>query len=152
MTAAWLGVVSRLHVMRGVAGGFAQVCHGKAQPLRKMQPGDIFIYYSPTVEMNGRPLKAFTAIGIIADDEVFQFDMGDGFVPFRRRVRYAEAKEVALDTLRSQLDLCADPSWGMILRRGLVPLSPGDMYTIASAMGVDLTLPVFSHEAKASSY
>ncbi|TDM67930.1 EVE domain-containing protein, partial [Lactobacillus crispatus] len=25
---AWLGVVSRTHVRRGLAGGFAQLCHG----------------------------------------------------------------------------------------------------------------------------
>jgi hypothetical protein len=32
---AWLGVVSYAHVRTGVAGGFAQLCHGKAQPLRR---------------------------------------------------------------------------------------------------------------------
>ncbi|WP_275249374.1 hypothetical protein [Vandammella animalimorsus] len=30
----WLGVVSREHVQRGVAGDFCQLCHGKAAPLR----------------------------------------------------------------------------------------------------------------------
>ena len=43
----WLGVVSRAHVERGVAGGFAQLCHGRAAPLARMQTGDWLIYYSP---------------------------------------------------------------------------------------------------------
>ena len=139
MSRAWLGVVSRAHVMRGMAGGFAQVCHGKLQPLRRMEQGDMFVYYSPATEMHGAPLKAFTAIGEIEDGDVFQHDMGGGFVPFRRRVRYAAAQEAPLETLRSELDLCAAPNWGMALRRGLLPLTQRDLYTIAGAMGVDLT-------------
>lgn len=37
----WLGVVSGAHVQRGAKEGFAQVCHGKAQPLRRMKRGDV---------------------------------------------------------------------------------------------------------------
>lgn len=139
----WLGVVSQAHVQRGVGGGFAQVCHGKAPPLRRMQPGDVLIYYSPTVELGGQPLKAFTALGWVEDDTIFSFDMGGGFVPFRRRVRYAQARAVPLDAVRGALDLCAAPGWGMALRRGLLPLSEADLHTIASAMGVDLAAPRF---------
>ena len=32
---AWVGVVSRAHVLRGVEGGFAQLCHGKHAPLSR---------------------------------------------------------------------------------------------------------------------
>jgi hypothetical protein len=32
----WVGVVSKEHVDIGVAGGFAQVNHGKAGPLERM--------------------------------------------------------------------------------------------------------------------
>jgi hypothetical protein len=46
----WVGTVSQEHVDRGKVGEFAQVCHGKKSPLQRMQPGDIFIYYSPTVK------------------------------------------------------------------------------------------------------
>ncbi len=136
---AWLGVVSRTHVLRGVSGGFAQVCHGKEGPLRRMRAGDHFVYYSPTVNMGdkgGVPLRAFTAIGILTDDEVFPFDMGGGFVPFRRRVRYAPAREVSLASIQDRLELCARPSWGMALRRGQLPLSNADFLVIAEAMGV----------------
>lgn len=135
---AWLAVVSRAHVRRGVADGFAQVCHGKAPPLRRLEPGDWLVYYSPSMEMGGAPLRAFTAIGRVEDDRVFAFDMGGGFVPFRRRVCYLDAREAPLSPLVAELDLCAARSWGMALRRGLLPLSLGDLAVVARAMGVRL--------------
>lgn len=135
---AWLGVVSRAHVRRGVAGQFAQLCHGKAAPLRRMQRGDWLVYYSPSVEMGGAPLRAFTAIGQLEDDDVFSFDMGGGFVPFRRRVRYVAAREVPLDDVKNRLQLCATPHWSMSLRRGHLLLADSDARIIAAAMGAAL--------------
>ena len=41
----WIGTVSQEHVLRGVAGGFCQVCHGKAAPLNRMKRGDWLLYY-----------------------------------------------------------------------------------------------------------
>jgi hypothetical protein len=131
----WLGVVSQAHVQRGVRGGFAQVCHGKAAPLRRMKRGDWLVYYSPSLEMGGAPLRAFTALGQIVDDEVFSFDMGGGFVPFRRRVRYVTSGEVRLDDVKRELELCRGPHWSMALRRGLLRLDPRDLSIIADAMG-----------------
>ncbi len=70
-TRYWIGVVSRDHVLRGVEGGFAQVCHGKERPLKRMHQGDWLIYYSPRISMGkGTPLQAFTAIGRVADERI----------------------------------------------------------------------------------
>ncbi|MBR1216709.1 EVE domain-containing protein [Bradyrhizobium sp. U87765 SZCCT0131] len=131
---AWLGVVSRAHVRRGVAGGFAQLCHGNAQPLRRMRTGDWLVYYSPSEERGGPPLRAFTAVGQVADDDVFAFDMGGGFVPFRRRIRYVDAMDAPIDSIRHHLALCAAPNWGVTLRRGHLPLAASDFALIAAAM------------------
>src|SRR5208337_621234 len=80
----WIGVVSRQHVLRGVAGGFAQVCHGKGAPLRRMQEGDWLIYYSPVEQMGqAEPCRRFTAVGRVRSGETYEADMGGGF-PFRR--------------------------------------------------------------------
>lgn len=133
---AWLGVVSRAHVQRGAAGGFAQLCHGKAQPLRRMRQGDWLVYYSPTIEMGGAALRAFTAIGQVEGADIYPYDMGGGFVPYRRGVRYVDAKEAALDMIKPKLKFCAQPNWGMALRRGHLPLDAADFATIAAAMGV----------------
>jgi hypothetical protein len=101
-----------------------------------MKQGDWLVYYSPSVEMGGAQLRAFTAIGRVEDDDVYPFDMGSGFVPFRRRVRYARAREVALDAVKGHLELCARSGWSFALRRGLVPLSPIDLAVLGAAMGV----------------
>ena len=100
----WIGVVSAAHVKRGVEGGYAQLCHGKSAPLRRMRPGDWLIYYSPLTEMSqGKTLQAFTAIGEVADDRVYEYRMSESFVPFRRNIRYIPCREVRIAPLLEQL-------------------------------------------------
>ena len=131
----WLGVVSKEHVLKGVAGNFAQVCHGKKGPLSKMKKGDWLIYYSPGDKMGESNLKAFTAIGKISDDEIFQFKMAPNFIPFRRKVDYLVGYlELPLSTIKSRLELCKESSWGYKLRRGLIELSESDFDLIKKAM------------------
>ena len=48
MSRSWIAVASAEHVRRGVALGIMQVGHGKAAPLRRIQPGDRVAYYSPS--------------------------------------------------------------------------------------------------------
>ncbi|MGH3427809.1 MAG: EVE domain-containing protein [Terriglobales bacterium] len=131
---AWLGVVSRSHVVRGVGLGIAQVMHGKRAGLARMRPGDWLVYYSPrTAYPDGDPLKAFTAIGRIADEEIWQADEGD-FHPYRRRVDYLDiARELPLSEVSAELELTAQPNWGYQLRRGLIPLSDADVGIIRDA-------------------
>jgi len=79
-------------VRAGVAGGFCQICHGKA--VRRLRSGDRIVYYSPTTRMRGgEPVQAFTAIGLVEGGEPYSCDMGGGFVPFRRPVAFLEASE-----------------------------------------------------------
>lgn len=133
---AWLAVVSAEHVRRGVELGIAQVHHGKRAGLARMQPGDWLVYYSPRERMRGGdPIKAFTAIGRIADEEIWQADEGS-FKPHRRRVDYLrDAHDVPVAKLMDRLDLTsAGPSWGHQLRRGLLPLSDADLMVIREAM------------------
>ena len=79
-------------------------------------------------------LQAFTAIGTIADDEIWQADEGD-FKPYRRRVDYdVSARTTPVETLRQELELTSGPNWGYQLRRGLVQLSDHDVTVIRRAM------------------
>ena len=98
----WIGTVCQEHVLRGVAGGFCQVCHGKAAPLNRMQRGDWLLYYSPKIRLHGNEkLQAFTAVGQIADDHAYPFQMSADFIPFRRNVAYAEiARDCPLSIAR----------------------------------------------------
>jgi len=121
--------------MRGVALGIAQINHGKRAGLTRLAKGDWFAYYSPRESYpDGAPLKAFTAIGVVADDEIFQADDGD-FHPFRRRVDYVSgAREVPIAEFGGALDLTSQPNWGYRLRLGLVPLSDHDLGLLRHAM------------------
>jgi hypothetical protein len=132
----WLGVVSAEHVRRGVSLGIAQIGHGKRAGLARMRAGDTLIYYSPRERLrDGEPVRSFTAIGTIADDEIWQADEGT-FKPFRRRVSYDDSAQVTpIEAVKPQLDLTSIPNWGIVLRRGLVKLSPHDVDVIGRAMG-----------------
>jgi len=130
----WLGVVAAEHVRRGVGLGIAQIGHGKRAGLDRMKVGDTLVYYSPVERLGDRvPLRQFTALGVIADDEIWRADEGE-FKPYRRRVRYADTSPVPLDTLRNDLHLTTQPNWGYQLRRGLLPLDAHDVALIRDNM------------------
>lgn len=114
-----------------------QVCHGKAAPLRRIQACDRVAYYSPTDRFGAADgLKSFTAIGTVLPGEPYQFDMGGGFVPFRRDVSWWPAEETPIQPLLDRLELTAGVrNWGYPFRFGLLPVSPGDFDLIAAAMG-----------------
>ncbi len=134
----WIATVSKEHIMRGVADSFMQVCHGKEGPLKRMQPEDMVIVYSSKVSMQGDDkLQAFTAIGEIADDHVYQHAMTEQFIPFRRRVNFMPCKEVSILPLINALNFIPDKRhWGYPFRFGLLQIGEEDYKLIAGAMGV----------------
>lgn len=134
----WIGIVSQSHVERGVADGFAQLCHGKAAPLRKMNVGDGFIYYSPKTDMSdGQPLQLFTAIGKVIGDSVYEYEMSPGFAPFRRDIQYLKCTPAPIKPLIPFLSFIKDPKhWGYPFRLGQIEITKEDFEIIAQAMGV----------------
>ncbi|SMH47913.1 EVE domain-containing protein [Azospirillum agricola] len=137
----WIAVASAEHVRLGRAAGFMQVCHGKAAPLRRLGPGDRVAYYSPSEVYRGKDkLQIFTAIGLVREGGPYQFDMGGGFVPFRRDVDWLKAREAPIRPLLDVLDFTGGTrNWGYQLRFGLFEVSDHDMRCIARTM--DATLP-----------
>lgn len=137
----WLAVASAEHVRIGRAGGFMQVCHGKAGPLRRIGAGDGVVYYSPATVMAGKDgLKSFTALGWAQAGAPYRFDMGGGFMPYRRGVDWGVTREVPIAGLLGRLDFTANRNWGYQLRLGLCPLSDHDFGLIAEAMGAGKAL------------
>jgi hypothetical protein len=132
----WINVISRDHVQRGVDGGFTQANHGKASGLKRMQAGDWIIFYSPKSSyQGGEPLQAFTAIGQIADEQLYQFEMTPDFVPWRRRVTFMSCHKVPVRPLIDDLDFILDKvHWGHRFRFGLFPISEHDFKFLHSAM------------------
>lgn len=132
----WIGVASAGHVALGRAGGFMQLCHGKAAPLGRLRPGDLIAYYSPVQEFGGRDkCQAFTAFGRVAPGEPYLFDMGGGFIPNRRDVDWFEAYPAPIAPLLECLEFTRGRrNWGYALRFGLLEISAADMRIIAAAM------------------
>jgi hypothetical protein len=135
-TRYWIGVVSHEHVRRGVEGGFAQLCHGKEAPLRRMRPGDWLIYYSPAERMGAKePLQAFTAVGRVREGAVYEHEMSPGFVPFRRDVEFAPSTPAPIGPLLERLSFIVDAKhWGAAFRYGHLRISEADFRLIAEAM------------------
>jgi hypothetical protein len=141
-TRYWIGVASREHVLRGVAGGFCQLNHGKAGPIKRLKPGDWIVYYSPRETMgSGEPVQAFTAIGQIRPGEPYAGEMGGGMQAMRRDVDFLKAREAPIRPLIETLSFTKDrASWGYAFRRGSFAVSEADFRAIAEAMGVGAKL------------
>lgn len=140
MQRAWLGVVSADHTQRAVEGGFIQLNHGKRYGVARLRKGDGFVIYSPTERYGEKtPLRAFTALGVVADDAPYQAEpMSMGargtIEPWRRRIEFLPVRRAALRDL--DLKLTRQANWGYQLRRGLVPLDPDDFAVLREAMSI----------------
>jgi predicted RNA-binding protein len=138
----WIIVASKDHVQRGLAGGFIQANHGKATPLKRMQSGDWVVFYSPKIEYD-KPEKCqcFTAIVRVVEDEVYQHDMGGGFVPFRRKVQFLPSNDISILPLIDDLSFIKDKThWGAPFRFGTLQIPEEDFLLIASRMVEDKSL------------
>src|SRR6201995_5554911 len=101
----WITVVSKDHIKRGVEGGFMQANHGKPGPLKKLHVSDWVIFYSPKVTYQGdEKLQAFTAIGQVTGEDVYQHQMSPDFTPYRRGVQFYICKEVPFIPLIPQME------------------------------------------------
>jgi hypothetical protein len=131
----WIIVASQEHVRLGISGGFAQAGHGKRSGLARMHAGDGIIYYSPKVEYGGdEPLQAFTALGIVADEEIIQVEMSPDFRPFRRQVTYTHTGTVKIRPLIDSLEFIRNKkSWGSAFRFGLIGIQEPDFRLIKNA-------------------
>ena len=132
----WILVASKDHLQRGLAGGFLQANHGKAGPLKRMRAGDWVIFYSPRKEYDKpEKLQRFTAISKIADENIYQHDMGGGFVPFRRNAIFLRAQDVSILPLIDQLTFIKDKThWGAPFRFGTLQIPEPDFRFIAGKM------------------
>lgn len=135
-TRYWVAVVSQDHAMRGVNGGFMQVCHGKAAPLKRMRKDDYLLVYSPKLSMSGtEKCQSFTAVGKVEDEIVYPFRMTDTFVPFRRNINFIASKACPILPLIPQLEFITDKKhWGYPFRFGFFEISENDFTLIASKM------------------
>ena len=80
-----------------------------------------------------------TAIGIAKDQEPYPIDLGEGFCPFRRDVKWLKALDAPIAPLLEKLEFAAGKrNWGDQFRPRLFPISDHDLQIIAAAMKVKL--------------
>ncbi len=89
--------------------------------------------------MAGEALHAFTAIGEIVDDEIFQVKETHDFKPFRRKVQYTKTGEVRIEPLVQDLTFIRNKkSWGYAFRFGLLEIQKDDFDRIREKFPADL--------------
>jgi hypothetical protein len=132
----WIVVVSKDHIINGVAGGFIQANHGKQAPLKKMSVNDWAISYSPKQNYCGNEIcQCFTTIGQAMDDNIYQYKMTDDFIPYRRNINYHACKETPIASLIEQLNFIKNKnSWGYQFRFGFFEIQEHDFNLIKSKM------------------
>jgi len=133
---SWIAIASADHVAAGRTGGFMQVCHGKAAPLRRLSAGDRVIYYSSVQTMGGRDrVQAFTAVGRMRAGAPYQADANGVFQPWRRNVDWLKANATPIAPLLDQLEFTRGRrSWGAPFRFGLFEISDVDGWLIEGRM------------------
>ncbi len=141
----WIAVASADHARRGrdaAGSGFMQVCHGKPGPIRRVRPGDRIAYYAPALTMGSKDkCQSFVSIGIVQAGQAYEFDLGDGFVPWRRNVAYVPAREASILPMLDALEFVEDRRrWGYKFRFGLFDISHHDMRLISDAMAADAAM------------
>jgi predicted RNA-binding protein len=127
---------SKDHVLKGVAGGFAQAGHGRKDFISKPAKGDWTIFYSSKdLFENGQPLQKFTAIGQVIDEEPYQPDTNTNFRPYRRNVTFSNSHEADIRPLIQNLIFIKNKEkWGFYLISGFREISKDDFMIIESAM------------------
>ena len=82
--------------------------------------------------------QRFTALGVVTTGEVYQRDMGAGFVPYRIDVAYVPCQEAPIQPLLAQLSFIKDKTrWGAAFRFGSLRVPAWDFAVIAQQMGCD---------------
>ena len=139
--AFWINTISRDHVRTGMAGGFTQANHGRPTTLRRMRRGDLIAFYSPRAAYpDGPPLRRFTAVARVVDDEPYQVEMRPDFRPWRRRIEPLASTETPIEPLLDDLTFIRDRRrWGFVFRRGLFEIGEDDFGRIVAAMKARMT-------------
>lgn len=131
----WINTISKDHVMLGVKGGFTQANHGKDTMIKRLKPGDWVIFYSPKTNYKEvEPVQAFTAIGQVKDDELYQVEM-NGRLPWRRNFTFYDCAETPIKPLIDDLSFITNKTnWGFKFHFGMFQIPEADFELIKNAM------------------
>ncbi|MEM1079122.1 MAG: EVE domain-containing protein [Pseudomonadota bacterium] len=150
MARYWIGLAERDSVHAAVANGVCVFSGGKVSPVRKLEPGDGILYYSPHESAGGAALECFTAVGEVVDDTPWtqnwtqicaggpywtQGAARDSGLTWVRRCDYDAVGEVSVRPLLSALRFVAQPRhWGRTFHRGQMEIGAEDFFRIADRL------------------
>ena len=94
------------------------------------------MFYSPkTAYEGGEPLQAFTALGQVADNALYQVEVAPNFVPWRRAIAFKQCTAAPIRPQIGQLEFIRDKThWGYTFHFGLFEISQTDFKTIRHNM------------------
>ena len=132
----WVNCISRDHVLRGVACGYTQADHGKNTRLKRLKAGDWMVFYSSKETFpDGPVLQAFTAIGQVTDDELYQVETAPDWHPWRRNMKFEDVQETSIRPLIDELSFIHDKQrWGYPFKFGLFQIPATDFELIRQSM------------------
>ncbi len=133
-TKFWVVVTSRDHALDGAKAGVVQVNHGKERPLQRMSAGDKVLFYAAKAVYGQNELcQRFVALAILADDNIFQYEVSANFKPYRRKAAYKNVKEAEIRPLIDSLEFVKNKEkWGYIFRTGFFEINKHDFDLIES--------------------
>ncbi|RVU02638.1 EVE domain-containing protein [Mucilaginibacter limnophilus] len=134
-TRYWVIAVSKNYLQNGIKGGYMQANDGKDAILEKLEKGDWLIFFSPK-EVNGSntALQAFTGIGQVEDDDIYQSEPGNKR-PYRRKVTFYKCEDVPAESIVDRLSFVQDKKgWEKVFRFGFFEIPEVDFETIKRAM------------------
>lgn len=129
----WIITASKEHVKNGIQDGFAQACHGKSLPLKKMKKGDYVIYYSSKEYFDKKDkCQEFTAIGKVKSNDIYQFEMTPEFCPFRIDIDFFQSNDIPIVPLINDLQFIPNKQkWGNPFRWGTLQINEQDYQLIS---------------------
>ncbi|WP_111710284.1 EVE domain-containing protein [Lutibacter citreus] len=132
----WIITASKEHVKNGVLGGFAQACHGKPTPLKKIKKGDYIIFYSSKEYFDKKDkCQEFTAIGKVKSDDIYQYEMTPDFCPFRIDINFLQSNDISILPLINELSFIPNKQkWGYPFRWGTLQINESDFKLISNLM------------------
>lgn len=136
MAAYYLGIAEKSYVDLCTEAGVCVLGISGPSGVKKLNPGDGVIYYSPKTAPDGEVLRAFTAIGEVTGEGEYERDFGSGTLLWCRNVAWrGEAREVSIYDHLDGLSWIKKPkNWGFYMRGSHRAIPGEDFARLSGAM------------------
>ncbi len=136
MARYFLGIAERIHSQMCMEAGVVVLGIKGPAGVKKLSPGDHVVYYSPKTEPDGETLQAFTAIGEVVGEDIYERDFGGGHPLWVRNMEWrTDAEEASIRPLLESLSWIKKPkNWGFYMRGSSRKITGKDYAIIAGAM------------------